>query len=391
MKTTPKIGLIADDFTGAMDSGAQFSYSNLSVHFRFTGQIKSDVEIINTASREMDETSAVDLTLAACQTLAGRQLFKKIDSTLRGHVGAETLAVLSAGGYHKAVICPAVPLQGRLVCGGRLYVNGVALDQTSFKDDPVYPAKSSFIAQLIKAPTYHLPLELVRGPFSQLVSAISKADQPLITADTETSGDLDSLAQAILETHSLPVGAFGLANAFLRAINIEIANHSHFRPDWPVLVLVGSANKVTRDQVSALDSRPENLVLKFDATHAPALIDQLFGQIPSEKCNLILCANQDKTIRSLDWLEFGKTISEIGLKMLGQFQPKTIVVVGGETATHFCRLIQAESIQILGESMPGIPFGRIQGGRLDQCLVVTKAGGFGFSDTLVNILCPEEG
>ena len=56
MTNLPKIGLIADDFTGAMDSGAQFSYSQMGVHFRFSGSPIGDVEIINTASREMLES-----------------------------------------------------------------------------------------------------------------------------------------------------------------------------------------------------------------------------------------------------------------------------------------------------------------------------------------------
>jgi uncharacterized protein YgbK (DUF1537 family) len=390
MTKTPQIGLIADDFTGAMDSGAQFSYSHLGVHFRFAGSPSGDVEIINTASREIPAPEAVERVQAACHMLAGRHLFKKIDSTLRGHIGAEIEAILAASPYQKAVICPAAPLQGRAVRDGVLSINGIPLEQTAFKDDPLYPAKTSSIANLVGKPAAHLPLDLVREPLANLTDAITASSLPLLTADAESPDDLFTLARAILAAQALPCGAFGLARAYLQALEVETVDPSPFQPEGAVLVLVGSANQVAREQIARLETMPDSLVLRFGPLATPETIQQIFDLLSKNKRILALCAAQDKTVHTPEWLHFGQTVSETGLAVLAKFQPQTILVVGGETVTHFCQQAGVESIQVLGEAAPGIPYGRLRGGMLDQRLLITKAGGFGTPETLNHIFYPTE-
>lgn len=385
-----KIGLIADDFTGAMDSGAQFSQSPLGVHFRFAGQSTGDVEIVNIASREIKEAEAVARARNVCRLLTGRQLFKKIDSTLRGHVAAEVEAILSASSYRKAVICSAAPLQGRTIRDGVLYVDHVPLEQTAFKDDPAYPAKSSLVSELIGKRTSRLSLKEVRGPVEKLAQAISGSGYPLITADAETSDDLLVLARAILIANALPCGAFGLAKAYLEALKLPSVQHSAFYAKGRVLVLAGSANQIARNQVRVLETRPDTLLVKLDCAPDLAALKQSLHTFLPDKRILVLCANQDETVHSAEWLRFSRTISEVAFELLDGFQPETLLVVGGETVTYFCDLLQTESIQILGEAAPGIPFGRIHGGKLDQRLLVTKAGGFGQANTLTDILSLKE-
>jgi len=390
MTDIPQLGLIADDFSGAMDSGAQFSYSHLGVHFRFAGLPTGDVEIINTTSREIPAPEAVARVRAACHALAGRSLFKKIDSTLRGHIGAEIEGILLASPYHKAVICPAAPLQDRTVRNGVLYVNGLPLEQTAFKDDPVYPAKTSRLAELVGKPATHLSLDLVRGPLAGLTAAITASPLPLLTADAESPADLFILARAILAAQALPCGAFGLAKAYLQALEVETVLHPPFQPKGAILVLVGSANQVAREQAARLETQPDSLVLRLGPVPTPETLQQIFDLLPLNKRILVLCAAQSKTVRTPDWLRFGQTVSETGLAVLSMFQPQTILVVGGETATHFCQQARVESIEVLGESAPGIPYGRLRGGLLDQRLLITKAGGFGKPETLADIIYQTE-
>jgi D-threonate/D-erythronate kinase len=390
MTTLPLVGLIADDFTGAMDSGAQFSRSSLGVYFRFAGQSTGDVEIINTASREIHQAHAITRTRNVCRLLTGRQLFKKIDSTLRGHVAAEIEAILSVSPYRKAVICSAAPLQGRTIRNGVLYVDNLPLEQTPFKDDPVYPARSSLVSELIGRSTSHLSIEQVRSSPEKLAQAIHKSKRTLITADAETSDDLLTLARAILLTHSLPCGAFGLAKAYLEALDVPPLPRPAFRPKGRVLVLAGSANQITRNQIRILETRPDAYVLKLDCAPDPASLKQSLSMLPSSKRIFVLCADQERTVHSPEWLRFGRTLSEAAFELLDEFQPEMVLVIGGETVTYFCDLLQTESIEIIGEATPGIPFGCIHGGRLDQRLLITKAGGFGQANTLTDILCFEE-
>jgi uncharacterized protein YgbK (DUF1537 family) len=223
-----------------------------------------------------------------------------------------------------------------------------------------------------------------------LTAAITASSLPLLTADAESPDDLLTLARAILVAQALPCGAFGLAKAYLQALEVETVQHPSFQLEGDVLVLVGSANQVAREQVARLDARPDSLVLRLDPFPTPETLQKIFDRLPPNKRILVLCADQDKTIRTPEWLRFGQTVNEVALSLLETFQPQTILVVGGETVTHFCQQAGVESVQVLGESAPGIPYGRLRGGLLDQRLLITKAGGFGTPETLNHILYPTE-
>jgi len=89
-------------------------------------------ETLSTESRDLDDAlmrrrmEAV-ASVASVASVAGQcdLVFKKIDSTLRGNVGAEILACMAAFGRRFAVVTPAFPDMGRTVLGGYLHVDGV--------------------------------------------------------------------------------------------------------------------------------------------------------------------------------------------------------------------------------------------------------------------------
>ncbi|MBE0699979.1 MAG: four-carbon acid sugar kinase family protein, partial [Anaerolineaceae bacterium] len=141
--------IIADDLSGALDSGVQFARFGFATRLMLRNIEPWPVVVINTASRELAPEDAARRCRQATRSLSGRKLYKKIDSTLRGQVGVEIEAVLAESGCTKAVVCPAAPLQGRVVRGGQIYVNGVLLHESGFRDDPSFPARTSSITGLI--------------------------------------------------------------------------------------------------------------------------------------------------------------------------------------------------------------------------------------------------
>ena len=62
-----------------------------------------------------------------------------------------------------------------------------------------------------------------------------------------------------------------------------------------------------------------------------------------------------------------------------------LVLTGGETATFVLEALGAASILLAGELAPGIPWGIVEGGVADGCVVVTKSGGFGPREALVHV------
>src|SRR5258707_10152792 len=131
----PASVIVADDLSGACDAGVQFARRGLSTRVILVlsvQQAKSQVQVICTNSRRDSAAAAVRQIerLASSLPVSGSTLyFKKIDSTLRGHVGAECEAMMQAFGCSYAVVAPAYPAQGRSVAKGVLKVHAAGTEQ----------------------------------------------------------------------------------------------------------------------------------------------------------------------------------------------------------------------------------------------------------------------
>lgn len=157
-----KVAVIADDLTGAADTGVQLVRAGYRTAVAFRGfpvppADDLDAVAVDTDSRAMSAASAAKLVVEAGHRMRGaRVVFKKVDSTLRGPMAAELSAALEATGREVAVFCPAFPDAGRTVSGGVLLVNGVPVHETGFRDDPVTPVLES--TSLRCSRRYALPL-----------------------------------------------------------------------------------------------------------------------------------------------------------------------------------------------------------------------------------------
>ncbi|WP_275235246.1 four-carbon acid sugar kinase family protein, partial [Pantoea ananatis] len=117
-----KMLVIADDFTGANDTGVQLAKKGARTEVMLTPQQKpsrrTDVLVINTDSRALSaEQASIAVTQALSAWLGTTQnnvlIYKKIDSTLRGNPGAEIAAAMAASGATLAIVAAAIPSAGR--------------------------------------------------------------------------------------------------------------------------------------------------------------------------------------------------------------------------------------------------------------------------------------
>src|SRR5436305_992889 len=129
------VAVIADDLTGAADTGIAFALAGLATFVAFGEKPppqNARIVAFDTDSRilaaEAAAASAANAALRA-RECGARTIYKKIDSTLRGNVGTETAAIFRAaseGGVPAVVIaCPAFPAMGRTTRAGRVLVSGV--------------------------------------------------------------------------------------------------------------------------------------------------------------------------------------------------------------------------------------------------------------------------
>jgi D-threonate/D-erythronate kinase len=158
-----KIGVLADDFTGAGDVALAFESAGFSTEIFIGGAgpfprfpaADVPVWILDTESRGLSPAAAarrVRRGRARLRRWKAGFIFKKIDSTLRGPVAAETAAFLDGvKARGPAAFVPAFPAAGRTVRSGRLLVHGRPLHRTAFGRDPVHPRRTDRVTDLLGA------------------------------------------------------------------------------------------------------------------------------------------------------------------------------------------------------------------------------------------------
>jgi D-threonate/D-erythronate kinase len=389
-RATTNLGVIADDFTGALDAGVEFVRVGLEATLCIQPEHNQSaaVQVINIDSREMETATAQQRAMQAAEQLRGRRIFKKIDSTMRGHIGPEIAAILGVGQIQKAVVCPAVIEAGRTVRDGKLLVNGMLLHETDFAGDPIWPASTADMAQLVGRPVTHVPLAMVHRGAAVLAHAIASASSQIITVDACTHADLATIGEAIAISNSLACGALGLARAW--ASQFMSAPASALAPvpasqQRPVLVVAGSRHPKTIAQVNNLVA--ERLATAIEITVGG--LEQL-KQAWISSMEAALSAGQSIVIRPSAqeiWQagEQRSLIEQLGALAVHVCQEVALgglVLTGGETASAVCRRLGAMAVQIAGEVEVGVPWGRLVGGSAAGLPLVTKAGGFGHANVL---------
>ena len=138
--------IIADDLTGANDTGAILAHNGFKVGTVLNPEHMEDFDEYNvlsmsTDSRAMTAEQAYEkVSWAAGHFPKSDALVysKRIDSTLRGNVGAEIDAILDfLGESYTAVVVASFPSSGRTCIGDVLLVNGEPLQLTEVSRDPI--------------------------------------------------------------------------------------------------------------------------------------------------------------------------------------------------------------------------------------------------------------
>lgn len=155
-----EIAVLADDLTGANATGVKLSHCGFKTATVVRGlplpDESHDALCIDTDSRYEPKETAQKRVTEALQIIHDLHYpsvyCKRVDSTLRGNIGAEIDAMLDyLGPEAVAVVVPAFPESGRVAAGDYLLVNNVPLQDTDVAKDPVSPLYSSRVSHLIAA------------------------------------------------------------------------------------------------------------------------------------------------------------------------------------------------------------------------------------------------
>lgn len=404
--------ILADDLTGAADCANAFTGYGLSAAVTFedtSDDIADEILAIDCNTRHLapDEAAACVARIMRKHTLSDPNLpvFKKVDSTLRGNVGAELRAVLEERRHHMghgqrivAVVAPAFPAGGRTTIGGHQMVHGVPLDQTEIWAHNRLAGAGYLPAmfQNVGLRTTLLTLESIRSGRAQLSAAMQRAslESDVLVCDSENDEDLKAIAEASLSLGegTIRVGSAGLAYQFPRAAHWPASARRIGRPEFsmaPTLFVVGSMSTVSHRQAVRLEEGTPVTAIRIQ----PSIL--LSGPSVSEWANIT--ARIDASLKSghdtmivLDASECTgmqqqrRLAGALGMMLVPYARiVGALVVTGGETARAILDGWGVTALTMLDELEPGLPysFARLNSRPLP---VLTKAGAFGNDETLIS-------
>nr|WP_319475185.1 four-carbon acid sugar kinase family protein [uncultured Sphaerochaeta sp.] len=384
--------IVADDFTGANDSGLQLRRKGLSTHVTIGSHRASEKSIealvLDTESRNTDEAEASALVRSALKGLdAGSfsMVMKKIDSTLRGNICTEVMEVAAFCAAELVIVSPAFPDQGRTVEGGRLLVHGKPLLETEHGKDPRKPVEEDNLVTLFSKGQnmYTVVHQAAGAAFPDL------EEKTILVCDANTQEDLFRLVMLARkrEEKVLYVGSAGLADALC---NVQY-------PSRGVLGIVASLSEVTRNQVRyAKDHGIFSEVVEVESLLGEVdpypIIKRVKKAIAQSKPALVVVSSvlDESTQRGLSSdavaAKIRDSFSLLGKALVEQCEISGLFLTGGDTAFGLLEALGIHEVEILREVQGGIPLLEVPTGGYASMRIVTKAGAFGNDQAIVHSL-----
>ena len=422
--------VIADDLTGAADTGAQFvknGFNTLLVSPRDADSIdfsefsERDVLVIATDSRALHPPEAFHLVSNLSRAI-DRTLFpiiyKKIDSTLRGNIGQEVDAILYETGIPVCIAAPSYPEQHRTMVDGIMMVERKPIASSEFAS--ALPVKTSDARNLLEKQSVYgvgrIALQHVRSGQDSLqkkIEAEQAKGHKIIIVDAVERQDLANIAETALKMSRTPllVGSAGLAEEVAKRMSLSREDGSQIsmqressREFKHIFIISGSLSPVTHKQLERGEEKwgfPSfELTKPLLTTDENGWNDQkgaLTGQIVSalERGHAVLktCPEVIATPNSpfpFNQHQIARRLADAVYAVMKAFrmhiQDFAMITIGGDTAMNVFSSLAFEGIEIEGELIEGIMMGHLVGGLCDGLEVITKAGAFGGEDALCNIL-----
>jgi len=363
----PQLLIIADDLTGANDTGVQFAKQGMEVLVSLwpdqdLQSFASDCQVlvVNTESRHLkaeDAFQRVYKVAAKGVEFGIPQFYKKTDSTLRGNLGSELAALFAATGEHQLFFAPAYPKLHRTTRGGVQFVNGLPLHQTPFVADPLNPVHEASIAAIIAQQTNTAVIA-----FDALASETSA--NAIVIVDAETDEDLRRAAH-LLKGKKLLAGSAGLAEFLPAMMSLPSKPVTTPTLSLPMLVVNGSLHETSRQQIAHAAQHGWAVVEMTSELSADQVIERLKLQ-PQ-----VVITTSAKLSDELITNRMAAMIAQI----FSQITIPVVAVFGGDTLAAIAQACDWKAFRLCAEFLPGVPLARVCG--RDDVLLLTKAGGFG--------------
>ena len=380
--------VIADDLTGALDSGVQLAQKgqrvlvSLDCEHGMEQAAQADVIVIDSESRHDSPRDAY----ATCAKLVREgmergiaHVYKKTDSGLRGNVGAELAAVLEVSGASHLNFVPAYPKQQRTTENGIHYVAGVPLAKSIFSADPLNPVSKSAVADLIHEQSD--------------VSVASWAEgaplEGIVVYDCTTDDDMRQIAGhiAACDSEAPMAGCAGLLEMLPSHASGTPREESLTLPEQ-LVVVSGSVNEITSNQLNEAERvggyrrhLPIEQILSEPWGEDEARAFVLETLEAGANCPVVLIDTLGYQL-SVEQRSDGTSAHKISeaaslcAALVSEYANRTVMIVGGDALAGFIARVGAKVLEPVDELFPGIVVARYEGGA-SEGTIVTKSGAFG--------------
>lgn len=404
--------IIADDFTGALDTGVQFAARGIKTRVvvgadaALTHQ-NADVLVVDTETRHLPAAqayAAVEGLVQRAKYAGFAYLYKKTDSALRGNVGAELAALLSASSSRQLAFLPAFPQMNRVTKNGVQYIDGVPVTESPFGVDPFEPVRHAAVTDLLAEQT-----DLPAASFPALAADGSvPAEDGILVFDAATVDELRSTGRALLNNGGLRVlaGCAGFGAVLPELLGLGGADVTCPALDPRLLVICGSVNAITLAQLDKAEQAgftrlrltPHQKLMPdyWRSVDGRMTLDHIEETLAAHPYNIIETNDEggnEPTATAADAL--GLTREEMRVRIasgVGQLvgalfaSPAvgTLLLTGGDTLLQCMNSVGVHELEPICEMERGVVLARF-GCNGTTRYVITKSGGFGQADLLTGL------
>lgn len=402
-----KLLILADDFTGALDSGVQLAKTGAITYVMTRRDVsfemldpQTQVLVVDTETRHLPAAKAKSIIqdISARATQAGVPIiYKKTDSALRGNIGAELEGALLGSKENQIYFIPAFPKLGRGTQNGVHYFNGIPIHETVFGKDPFEPVLDSFIPDIIRRQS-KVPVLLVKTAYDVPQEDGQRA---IILFDAQSDEDLSAIAAHFYQKKPTKVlaGCAGFAAYLPWVLNLNPSKPAVYVSQPGLLVVSGSLNPITAKQLKRAKEKGFECVTLTreqkqkgipESKEGEAFLTEIMSRYEKKHRMLLASVNVDQPdlmVRNAmdeESRAVTRNMGDLVKRLLTRGLCGTIMATGGDTLQGVLNSIHCTDIRPLCEIETGVVLSRASIEKGD-ILIVSKSGGFGTDEVFVHV------
>jgi len=400
--------ILADDLTGAADAAVALAGPDGEALVELRGDAAflsidnaAPIVSLDLHTRGLPEASAARRVIEAGRAAkaSGRRLFKKIDSTWRGHIGAELAALAEALDPRTLfIVAAAHPDLGRTVVDGKLQVHGTAVDRPPLRMEL---EAHGFVCRQVDGSA-----SVAEGVAAWRLAATANPAPMALVCDAVSRPDLQRIVDATwpLGRQAVLVGSGGLAQAIAAVVGTASSNKDAADiglgtvpavsvADLPApgrrLFVVGSHASIARAQVNALASAGGVTVIDMTLGELQRAQDAPVSSATAARFDRARSTGDDLVLRPSPDLPIDAAMAPAIAAALARLAASAIpsatalIVCGGDTARALFDLLGLQQLRVRPSSEVGTTLAA--SALLPGLPIALKAGAFGDAGLLIRL------